>query len=144
MLTLKRFVALAASYGADLGRWPEDMRDEADALLAASPEARMLLEEARTLDKALVGPAVWQHGEQEAALVRLRNGVEARIAGGAVPEPARRPPRRLHLRWLGMATGSGLAIAAGLAIGVLDVPAASSPDIVQMMFQPAPIDILVE
>jgi len=144
MLTLKRFATLAASYGADLDRWPEDIRGEANELLAASPEARALLEQARTLDTALVGNAVWQLGEQEAALVRLRIGVASRIADTAGLKPAQRPSWRLDLRWLGMAAGSGLAVAAGLAIGVLDVPAASSPDIVQIMFQPAPIDILAE
>lgn len=140
MLTLKRFAALAASYGANIDRWPEDLRDEADAFLAESPEARALLAQAGLLDRVLADgdEASWQ----DAALVRLRLGVEARIATAAVT--AHRQPRLFDLRWLGLATGSGLVLAAGLTAGVMITPAASSPDIVQMMFQPAPIDILAE
>ncbi len=143
MLTLKRFAALAASYGADLRRWPEDIQDEADAFLAASPEARALLEEARALDGVLSGEAEWLPDDQDAALVRLRLGVEARIAGATRPARVQRQSRMLDLRWLGMATGSGLAVAAGLALGVIDLPA-TSPDIVQIILQPSPIGILVE
>jgi len=145
MLTLKRFAALAASYGADLGRWPEEARNEAAALLARSPEARAHLAEASALDSALAantspGEARWE----EAALVRLRLGVEAEIA--ARPRTARALSRLVlpwQFGWLGMASGGGLAVAAGLAVGMLYMPASSS-DIVQMMFQPAPIDILAE
>jgi hypothetical protein len=146
MLTLERFAALAASYGADLQRWPEALRDEADTLLTHSPEARAFLAEARVLDSALAAggadpdEAHWQ----EVALVRLRLGVEAEIA--ATRPPAREPswfvlPWRFG--WFGVATGSSLAVAAGLLIGMLYMPA-SSPDIVQTMFQPSPIDILAE
>lgn len=146
MLTLRRFAALAASYGADLNHWPEELRDEASVLLAESSEARALIAEAGALDGVLASAGA-SHAEmdwQEPALVRLRLGVEAEIAG--MRRPARKPLRRVlpwHLNWLGMATGSSLAVAAGLATGVLYMPA-SSPDIVQMMFQPAPIDILAE
>lgn len=142
MLTIRRFAALAASYGADLDRWPETARDEAKALSTRSPEARALLAEAGALDTVMAVPeeAPWP----DAALVRLRLGVEARISETASVVPATRRRRFFGPRWLGLAAGSGLAVVAGLAVGVFVTPAAPSPDIVQMMFQPAPIDILAE
>ena len=144
MLTLKRFAALAASYGADLYRWPEDIQDEAKALLAESAEARAAFAEARALDRALSGASGREENAywQEAALARVRLGVEAEIAGMAGHAHMRGQWRFIDLRWLGIAAGSGFAVAAGLMIGILDMPA-SAPDIMQMMFQPS-IDILAE
>jgi hypothetical protein len=146
MLTLERFAELAASYGADFDRWPDELRDEAEAFVAGSSEARARLAEARALDGILAAAGVGldEAEWQKAALARLRLGVEAEIAG--MRGPAREASRLalpLRFNWLGMATGSGIAVAAGLAIGLLYMPT-SSPDIVQMMFQPAPIDILAE
>ena len=40
-------------YGADLKRWPDDLRAGAEALLASSPQAQALLAEAVELDAAL-------------------------------------------------------------------------------------------
>lgn len=40
MLTPRRLRAMAHSYGADLLRWPDEARAEAQALLEVSPEAR--------------------------------------------------------------------------------------------------------
>lgn len=157
MLTLRRFRAMAGSYGADLWRWPEAVRANARALLADEPEARAILEEARTLDEAIEAASAredattWQPGEAAAALARLRSGVDARIAAAT---PSRRRSgwalaaagpwgHALHLGWVGLATGGGFAIMAGLLIGALygSVP---EPDAVLMMLQPAPIHALVE
>ncbi len=52
-MTLKRFHELLDAYGAEAGRWPEDERGAARALLGASEEARALLDEATLLDGAL-------------------------------------------------------------------------------------------
>jgi len=155
-MTPSRFGTLARSYGADLRRWPEGLRGEAEALLKDSLEARALFDEARALDDALSAvrarednrPA--QRAMQDAALIRLRLGVDARIA--ALSADRRGMPMRaesgrwrdfLRPRWLGLATSGGLAVMAGLFIGALDVPAAS-PDFVQMMLQPGPITIFTE
>ena len=40
-------------FGGDLARWPEDLRQEAETLLAEMPEAGELLREAQELDAAL-------------------------------------------------------------------------------------------
>jgi hypothetical protein len=160
MLTLRRFKAMAASYGADLWRWPEAVRADARVLLADSPEARAFLQEAQRLDDALEAASAredtthWRPGEQAAALARLRSGVESRIAAAAACRPAQRRTgwtlsatgrwgHALRLRWVGMATGGGFAIMAGLLIGAL-YASAPEPDPVLMMLQPAPIHALVE
>ena len=87
MLTLRRFRTMADSYGADLLRWPDGARAEAQALLNASPAARALLDEARTLDHAIEAAGASEDAVlwelltgQDAAMARLRSGVEARIA----------------------------------------------------------------
>jgi len=151
---------MTASYGADLQRWPDEVRGEAQALLNVSPQARALLDEARTLADAIAAASAredaahWRLGEQAAALARVRSGVEARIASST---GRRRASRRsgwapageghwapsLHLRWVGMATGSGFAIMAGLLIGSM-YNSAAGPDTVLTMLQPAPIHILAD
>ena len=71
------------SYGADLQRWPEEARRDAQALLDHSAEAGVLFDEARTLDQAIDQATIredallWPPGERDAALDRLRSGVEA-------------------------------------------------------------------
>jgi hypothetical protein len=155
MLTLRRFRAMADSYGADLRRWPEEVREEARALLNASPEARALLGAAQALDDVIEGAsrhetaARRERGGPDAALARLRSRVAARIAasadlrsGWALPQaPGAAPSRRL--RWAGIAAGSGLAIVAGLLIGALSAPAPASDTLLPML-QPAPIHFLAD
>jgi hypothetical protein len=162
MLTLRRFKALADSYGAELRRWPDDLRGEAEAFLKVSPQARTLLAEARKLDAA-IGMAnaaedagFWPPGEQGAALARLRSGVAGRIASSSVRKSATRPLGWVlagrahdlittHGAVVGMATGSGVAMAAGLLIGVMYVSApVPAPDNVLAMLQAAPIHILAD
>lgn len=52
-MRLDRFRALLEAYGAAPGRWPEDERAAATALLADSEDARTLHREAASLDDAL-------------------------------------------------------------------------------------------
>jgi hypothetical protein len=49
-ITLPRFEALLAAYGARLERWPDGERDAVHALLETSEEARALALEQRTMD----------------------------------------------------------------------------------------------
>jgi hypothetical protein len=160
MLTLGRFKALAGSYGADLRRWPEALRGEAQALVNVSAEARACLDAARALDEAIEAASrqedgvLQQPGEAEAALARLRSGVAARIAqsparragrrrAGWGPEGGRRWMLLPQLRWAGVATGGGVAILAGVLIGALYSPA-PAPEGVLSLLDPAPIHILTE
>lgn len=52
-MTVTRFAAILDAYGSAARRWPEAERAAAEALLAASPEARGLLAEATRLDRVL-------------------------------------------------------------------------------------------
>ncbi len=159
MVTLRWFRAMADSYGADLQRWPEEARGKAQALLSVSPQARTLLDEARALDDAIAAASAredaarWRPGEQTAALARLRSGVEARIASATVRRPVHRRAGSSpaggrqwallpQLRWLGMATGSGFAIIAGLLLG--SMYAAPGTEGVLTMLQPTLIQILTD
>ena len=96
MLTLKRFAALAESYGGDLRRWPDDVRGGAQALLNASPQAHGILADAQKLDSAIEAAGLREDRrllpphEQEAALARLRGGVTARIAAAEAGTSANR------------------------------------------------------
>ena len=163
MLTLRRFDALVDSYGAHLGRWPQELRSDAQALLSVSSQARALLAEARVLDDVIAaagssaGSMRWPPGEQELALVRLRAGVAARIAAAAPPQPARRrfawwsAAVGLHivsprLRLLGLATGGAFAVIAGLAIGTRyeSANAPASQGVLVSLLQPAALGILAD
>src|SRR5580692_7935829 len=118
MLTLSRFTALVDSYGAELNRWPEAVRAEAQALAESSPQARALLAAARVLDATIAtarashDASLWPPGDQAAALARLRSGVAARIASSANPGPGWRrfgaalagggPVLPLQVRWVAL------------------------------------------
>ncbi len=158
MLTLRRFKALAESYGANLARWPDRERHEAETLLNTSAQARMLIDEAQMLDAAIAfaqspeDTRLWPADEQAAALARLRSGVEARIA--ARPKKGRARFRAAgwsgwkgvftvfagHPDIAGMAIGSAFSIVVGLLIGTA-FGASYSPDNLQAMLQAAPLHI---
>ncbi|MCS3762683.1 hypothetical protein ML401_27900 [Bradyrhizobium sp. 62B] len=57
-MDVTEFEELIDRLGEDLSRWPEDRRVAAQELLARSPAAQALLEEARTLRRALAAPTV--------------------------------------------------------------------------------------
>ncbi len=160
MLTLGQFAALADSFGAELQRWPDAVRDEAAALLQESPQARARLAKARMLDEAIMAAGaeadalLQPSGGPDAALVRLRAGVAARLGSSTARQPKRwrlawvfagmaRLPLSTNLGWVGMATGSGFAIAAGLFIGSLYAPAPPSNNVLTML-QSAPIQMLAD
>ena len=52
-MTLERFEALVAAYGADVARWPAEERLAAHDFAKDAPEAQRLLEEAAALDTLL-------------------------------------------------------------------------------------------
>jgi hypothetical protein len=161
MLTLQQFRAMAESYGADLRRWPEPVRNEAQALLRASPRARAILDDARIVDDVIATASAREQRVlhfasscNEAILARLRSRVQARIAAAAVHPPVPRHSvwRRAEradwgstpwLCWLGLATSGGLAVAAGLVIGGMNASAPASDPVLSMLL-PAPIHMLAD
>lgn len=149
MMTLERFRTLADSYGADLQRWPEPLRLQARALLESSTQAREIIALAAELDEAITvagrahRESLWSGDRPEAALVRLRNGVAARIgvkaAAGTTTRAAHHGPRRM--RWLSLATAASVAIVAGVLLGIRYPPMASQQDLLALL-QPVPIQLL--
>jgi hypothetical protein len=147
MLTLGRFRSMTGSYGADLARWPEQARADARALLSVSAEARTLLEEARALDD-LIGTTqqqedglLWEPGEQEAALERVRAGVAARITALPV-RPRATWITPLRLRWAGLVAGGAGAVIVGLMVGGRYEPAPAGPGVLNQMLRPAVLEFL--
>jgi len=57
-MDVTEFEELIDRLGEDLSLWPDDRRVPAEELLARSTAAQALLEEARTLRRALAAPAV--------------------------------------------------------------------------------------
>ncbi|BAH74558.1 hypothetical protein [Solidesulfovibrio magneticus] len=156
MMPLSRFAALADSYGGDIGRWPEDVQNEAKALAAASAQARARLTEAARLDTALLAGArrdletLLAPGAQNAAVERLRRGVAGRIAAPSLA-PA---PRAAWRSWLadqlptlprlaGLATAGGVVVMAGLLVGALTVAQPDGDTLVSLM-QPTPLAVFIE
>lgn len=153
MLTFKRFRALTASYGADLNRWPEEMRAEAAALLETSARARLLHAQARALDEAIsVASAaenarIWHQESPEATAAKVRS----RVASAIRAEPIaawRRPIRRLdwmrsaktaiamraRFGWIGLATASCIVAATGLLVGSMyTFPARPAEDLLTIL-----------
>jgi len=126
-MTEERFAALAAAYGADIGRWPEGEREAARGL-AVRPDLRALLESEADLDHQL-----WQ-ATIAAPSHRLSEAVIAmapapRRAGGGLA------------RWLtavGVASGMAAACAAGVAMGATFAPHALINAMVPGHAQPQP------
>lgn len=110
-MTDERFAALAAAYGADIGRWPEEDR-EAARRLAGDKGAMATLDAEAALDHLM-----WQ-AATPAPSAALSDAVIARA-------PRARPRRGPLARWLtGIGVGAGLvaAGAAGVAIGAVMTP----------------------
>ncbi len=90
-ITLERLAGIVGAYGASPARWPGDERAAAEALLAASAEARALVADAARFDALLdMAPA---EAPSEALVARLMAARPRAIP--AAPAPA---PRKTFLR----------------------------------------------
>lgn len=157
MMTLRRFRALADSYGADLQRWPEALRGPARELLGTSAQAQGIIARARELDQAIAAagaerdarirggsrPDADLHRLRAAVALRIRRPVDAAVAASEElgSPPGRHRPRRV--RWVGLATAAGLAVLAGLALGILYSPSAPPQDLTALL-QAAPLQLLTD
>ena len=156
MLKIERFTALVRSYGANIDLWPVEERGDALALLEISKAARAVVAEERLLDDALAGALKHQESprmspvEHDAAVARLRTNVAARIARASAEPSGFRGRFFAHVRglwpdlnWLGLSSGSGIAVAAGLFIG-MHFPALSASGDLLSTLQVASIPIFME
>ena len=156
MLKIERFTALVRSYGANSDLWPVEERGDALALLEICKAARAVLAEERLLDDALAGALKHQESprmspvEHDAAVARLRTNVAARIARASAEPSGFRGRFFAHVRglwpdlnWLGLSSGSGIAVAAGLFIGMHSPNLPASGDLLSTL-QVASIPIFAE
>ena len=102
-MELSTFEDLLDLHGGDLARWPDDARPAAAALLAGSPEARVLRDDMVAVETVLrraPTPAVGVHA----------------IAARATRHRQETPARRLALRagWAAVAT---IVLLVGLSVG---------------------------
>jgi hypothetical protein len=117
-MTLERFEAATLAWGADLARWPESLRQEAETLCADQPAAvEALLAAARSLDQALDAAIV------EAPSAALRDRVLS-LAPKARDGARDGAGLARFLAWTGLRGGAagfamGAALAASCAAGVL-------------------------
>jgi hypothetical protein len=136
MLTLAAFRRLAGTYGADLARWPEAQRAEAEALLTTSPAAREILQKAAALDTALDSLALPEPDAED--LARLRAGVAARLSAPVLR--SRLPPLP---RWSWLTAGASGAVAAGLMVGLLTATPPANTGLLSIL-QISAVPVLVE
>jgi len=101
-LTIERFRALLAAYGAHPERWPDDERERAMALVASSPEAERSLAAETSFDAAV---AALEPEEPSADLMRRLNEI-----------PARFPAEHAASRRFGLLAALGWAMAAAFGV----------------------------
>lgn len=130
-MNLDRFATLVEAYGTDPRRWPAAERAAAQALLAASTEARHLLQQAEALDLALSSPP---------AAIEPSDALRARImAQAVVPRMTARPGWRSQVvealsllfptgRAIPQLATLGLALAIGVGAGLANIDVADSRD----------------
>lgn len=157
MLSIERFTSLARSYGANVDLWPVETRNDALALLDSSKEARAVLAEEALMDDAIAAArrhqeaSLWPAGERDAALARLAANVAERIASVRSGFHLRLPGRIFadvrglwpDLGWLSVASSGGIAVAAGLFVGMHFPNLPVSGDLLSTL-QVASIPILTE
>ena len=160
MLTLRQFKALVDSYGADWRRWPDNVREQAQALAERSAKARSWLAQARELDAAIAAARAEDGAESaervaaDAALAHLRRRVSARIASTAQQSGKFRAPwiaaamaamrsPDLGLAQVGSLGLAAIAVIAGLLLGGLSLSAPASEALLSML-EPSPIHFLAD
>lgn len=105
-MTISRFHHLAQVHGADIERWPAQVRAAARELLAGSPEAQRIMAEAADLDRWLDRAA---HQATDAQMERLFAAIDGQLDTlPAVPTTA--VPPRARSAWRAAGFLAGMAI----------------------------------
>lgn len=128
-LTINRVKELIAAYGGDPARWPDEERGEAEAALGSSPEAEMLLEEARRIDAALAArpaPAPTDRAFVDRLMAIPAEAAAATQGAGLVSRLAALMPMG---RVLPQAAALGVAFFLGAGIGWAELGQTSEPEI---------------
>lgn len=121
-MTITEFRRLAETYGGDVERWPDEMRDAARAI-AGTPEGRALLAAERRLDLVLEQPPVVtrRRADDLAFAVMQRLAAEpattpAQRLGGAPSGRAIAAAGRGWLRWLVPAASLACSLLVGVSL----------------------------
>jgi hypothetical protein len=124
-MTRDEFKVLAETWGGDIARWPEPMRAQA-TVLAQTPAARAILDEARELDRLIAGGAP---DIEDDRVNRAMFQVATTLAAAPVAAPARSRFARVPLtRWLAPAASFACAAIIGASLAfVHPLPLARSP-----------------
>ena len=135
-MTLQEFTRHAQAWGADIARWPEDVRAEA-LRLSAAPEAEAILAGQRPLD------ALLRAGAAEIAPARIDHAINRVVTALAAERPRPRFAGAFP-RWLIPAAGLACAIGIGAlaaTIGPLADNGADDPrGVLTMIFDMTSID----
>jgi hypothetical protein len=161
MMSVARFLELLDAHGADPARWPEPWREEANALLASSAQARAKLVQASKLDAlilrhcappddALDAQAMRVLARLEAPLPPQRRGLLARLLPAVLLEFDLAPawPRfaaLVAIAVLGFAVGlsdTGVALTKRSASTIIGGSAPSNPDLSLALFEPDPLSTM--
>ncbi|MFL9827585.1 hypothetical protein [Rhodoplanes sp. SY1] len=121
-MTFTEFRRLAETYGGDVERWPDEMRDAARAI-ARTPEGRALLAAERRLDLMLEAPPVVTRRRADdlafAVMQRLATDPGTTLAqrlGGAPSGRAIGATGRGWLRWLVPAASLACSLVVGVSL----------------------------
>jgi hypothetical protein len=134
-MTLQEFTRYAEGWGADIARWPEDVRAQA-LQLAASAEGEAILAEQRALDTVL------RDGAPDVAAKRVDRVIN-RVVTTLASEP---PPARFAgtlSRWLipaGLACALGIGALAATIGPLADSGADDGRGVLTMIFDLTSID----
>lgn len=109
-----RFAAALLRHGADLQRWPWFARLRARALLAHSPEARLQMERARRLDRAI--RKALEPQELSESLLRRLDAIPAQFPRDAVHGRAKTQAEDFKLLRVGAASALACGIV-GIVVG---------------------------
>jgi hypothetical protein len=118
-MNLERFEETLSRLGGDLTRWPAAERAQAEALIAAEPQAAKLKAEAARLD-ALIGAAATPVAMDAAAVGRIIAGIDHNRHRDLTLQPTRR-----LVAWASAAMV--VFLVAGFAAGVA-IPASQGED----------------
>jgi len=139
MMTLQQFKALLDAYGPMVECWPTLQRAEAEALVAHSPEACRLVEQARRFETMLNAALAPEAGTEP-----LRERILRRVAAEASrPSWLARQLAATRLVWtVGVAAAAAAALA-GFLVGWTQagpLPSDDGPDIAGLVWGTASVE----
>ena len=133
-MELERFRRLLETYGADFGRWPEEARTEARAILAVSAEALMAHREAIAVDQMLERGRGSISGKSVARVLdALAGPLPSQHPAGSSPSQAFLAQFAMSQPWAPTALLGAIAIL-GFVVGIVEPQFDQATDFVGAVF----------